>query len=161
MTDEETNPRLRPFFPTAGDFAAATVPHFEFLCRDYGFAGPTIDEHTDDMFDVVFYGPATAVLLNWDAAAAYFACNLAPRIADGKLDPDYQHWMSVNEVVAARDAAERWISQADLDDVDEAGYGAVMEQAAANLRDFCDDVLRGSWIVRRDAHSWLELEPEP
>ena len=56
------------------------------------------------MYDVAYYGPTTAVLLNWDTTGSYFACNLAPRFADGSLDPDYQHWLSVNEVVAARGA---------------------------------------------------------
>jgi len=148
-------PRLRPFFPTARDFAAATTPHFAFLVDDFGYQGPQIEERSDDMYDVAYYGRGTAVVLNWDTDAAYFACNLAPRLADGTLDPDYQAWMSVNEVVAARGATERWVSQADLDDVDLSGFGAVMDRAADNLRDFCDDVLRGDWTVRRDAHRWL------
>ncbi|HEY7024264.1 MAG TPA: hypothetical protein VH371_04805 [Candidatus Limnocylindrales bacterium] len=147
---------MRPFFPTVRDFAAATTPHFQFLVSDFGYSGPTIEERTDDLFDVAYYGRGTAVLLNWDTSAAYFACNLAPRLADGTLDPDYRNWMSVNEVVAARGAAERWISQRDLDDVDLPGYGTVMDRAAENLREFCDDVLRGDWSVRRDAQRWLE-----
>ena len=42
-------------------------------------------------------------------------------------------------------------AQAELDDVDLVGYGAVMERVAANLRDFCADVLRGDWSVREAA----------
>ncbi len=151
---------MRPFFPTVQDFAAATAPHFEFLASELGYTGPSIEEQTDDMYDVAYYGPSTAVLLNWDTTGSYFACNLAPRLNDGSLDPDYQQWMSVNEVVAARGAADRWVGQAELDDVDLASYGAVMERVAANLRDFCMDVLRGDWTVRTAADSWLEQHPE-
>ena len=118
MSDDGRSPRMRPFFPTVQDFAAATAPHFAFLAADFGFVGPSLEEQTDDMYDVAFYGERTAVLLNWDTTGSFFACNLAPRLEDGSLDPDYEHWLSVNEVVAARGANERWISQADLDDVD-------------------------------------------
>jgi hypothetical protein len=151
---------MRPFFPTVQDFAAATAPHFEFLVSDLGFVGPSIEEQTDEMYDVAYYGQSTAVLLNWDTTGSYFACNLAPRQEDGTLDPDYQQWLSVNEVVAARGAPGRWIGQADLDDVDLDGYGAVMKRTAANLREFCADVLSGDWTVRADAQHWLEQNQE-
>ena len=160
MKDEVHAPRMRPFFPTVQDFAAATAPHFTFLVSEFGFVGPSIEEQTDEMYDVAFYGPLTAVLLNWDTTGSFFACNLAPRFEDGTLDPDYEQWLSVNEVVAARGGAQRWITQADLDDVTLDGYGAVMERAAANLRDFCTDVLRGDWTIRAEAQSWLEQHPE-
>ena len=150
---------MRPFFPTVQDFAAATTPHFRFLVDEFGFVGPSIEEQTDEMYDVAYYGPHTAVLLNWDTTGAFFACNLAPRTADGTLDPDYEHWLSVNEVVAARGAHDRWVSQADLDDVDAAGYAAVMSREADNLRTHCADVLRGDWSIRAAAHSWLEDGP--
>ena len=156
MTGEVPAPRMRPFFPTVQDFAAATAPHFSFLVTDFGYVGPSIEEQTDEMYDVAYYGPSTAVLLNWDTTGSFFACNLAPRFADGSLDPDYEHWLSVNEIVAARGAENRWVSQADLDDVDVAGYGAVMKREVANLRDFCADVLRGNWSIRTDAQRWLE-----
>ena len=161
MTGDAPAPRMRPFFPTVQDFAAATVPHFNFLVEDFGFVGPSIEEQTDEMYDVAYYGQSTAVLLNWDTTGSFFACNLAPRFADGSLDPDYEHWLSVNEIVAARGADNRWVSQADLDDVDVAGYGAVMKREAANLRDFCADVLRGNWSIRTDAQRWLEQNPGP
>lgn len=151
---------MRPFFPTVQDFAAATAPHFEFLVSDFGFTGPSIEEQNDEMYDVAYYGQATAVLLNWDTTGSYFACNLAPRFEDGSLDPDYQHWMSVNEVAAARGGPARWVGQSDLDDVDLAGYGAVMKRVANNVRDFCIDVLRGDWTVRSAAHSWMEQHPD-
>jgi len=160
MSDEAPTPRMRPFFPTVQDFAAATAPHFDFLVGDFGYVGPSVEEQTDEMYDVAYYGASTAVLLNWDTTGSYFACNLAPRLADGTLDPDYQHWLSVNEVVAARGGAQRWVSQAELDDVDLAGYGAVMQREANNLRDYCADVLRGDWTIRADAHRWLEQHPE-
>jgi hypothetical protein len=159
MTGEAPSPRMRPFFPTVQDFAAATAPHFSFLVTEFGFVGPSIEEQTDEMYDVAYYGASAAVLLNWDTTGSYFACNLAPRFPDGSLDPDYEHWLSVNEVVAARGAENRWVSQADLDDVDVAGYGAVMKREAANLRDFCADVLRGNWSIRTDAQRWLEQSP--
>ena len=160
MTGEAPSPRMRPFFPTVQDFAAATAPHFEFLVTDLGYTGPSIEEQNDEMYDVAYYGPATAVLLNWDTTGSYFACNLAPRFADGSLDADYQHWMSVNEVVAARGADERWVTQDELDDVNIHGYGAVMDRVALNLRDYCMDVLQGDWSVRDSAQRWLEQHPE-
>ena len=160
MSGEAHAPRMRPFFPTVQDFAAATAPHFMFLATDFGFVGPSIEEQTDEMYDVAFYGPSTAVLLNWDTTGSFFACNLAPRFEDGTLDPDYEHWLSANEIVAARGGGQRWISQADLDDVTLDGYGAVMERAAANLREFCADVLRGDWTIRADAQRWLGQNPE-
>ena len=156
MSGEARAPRMRPFFPTVQDFAAATTPHFEFLVTDFGFVGPSIEEQNDALYDVAYYGPHTAVLLNWDTTGSFFACNLAPRFADGSLDPDYEHWLSVNEIAAARGRPERWINQADLDDVDLAGYGAVMEREAANLRGLCADVLRGDWSVRAAAQRWLD-----
>lgn len=159
MTGEELTPRMRPFFPTVQDFAAATAPHFAFLVSEFGFVGPSIEEQNDEMYDVAYYGPATAVLLNWDTTGSFFACNLAPQFPDGTLDPDYENWLSVNEVVAARGAPDRWVSQADLDDVDVASYGAVMKPEAANLRDFCADVLRGNWSIRAEVQSWLEQHP--
>lgn len=151
---------MRPFFPTVQDFAAATAPHFAFLVTEFGFTGPSIEEQNDEMYDVAYYGPASAVLLNWDTTGSYFACNLAPRFADGALDPDYQHWISVNEVAAARGGADRWVGQAELDDVDLVGYGAVMKHVANNLRDFCVDVLRGDWSIRAAAQRWQEQHPE-
>ena len=159
MTDEAPTPRMRPFFPTVQDFAAASAPHFQFLVSEFGFVGPSIEEQNDEMYDVAYYGPSTAVLLNWDTTGSFFACNLAPRLGDGTLDPDYEHWLSANEVVAARGGADRWVSQAELDDVDLAGYASVMAREAANLRDFCSDVLRGDWSVRADAQRWLEQAP--
>jgi hypothetical protein len=158
VTDEAPTPHMRPFFPTVQDFAAATAPHFRFLVSEFGFVGPSIEEQTDEMYDVAYYGPSTAVLLNWDTSGSFFACNIAPRLLDGSLDPDYEKWLSVNEVAAARGGADRWIGQADLDDVDLAGYGAVMERQAANLREFAADVLRGDWSVRSDALRWLDDE---
>jgi hypothetical protein len=160
MNEEAPTPRMRPFFPTVQDFAAATAPHFEFLVRDLGFVGPSIEEQNDEMYDVAYYGPATAVLLNWDTTGSYFACNLAPRLDDGTLDPDYQNWLSVNEIVAARGGGQRWVSQSELDDVDLAGYASVMEREAQNLREFCADVLNGDWSIRSEAHRWLEQQPD-
>jgi len=159
MASEMPTPRMRPFFPTVQDFAAATAPHFEFLVTDFGFVGPSIEEQNDEMYDVVYYSPGTAVLLNWDTTGSFFAVNLAPRFTDGTLDPDYEHWLSANEIVAARGAPDRWIRSSELDDVDFAGYGAVMRREAANLRELCADVLRGNWSVRTDAQRWLEKHP--
>lgn len=147
---------MRPFFPSVQDFAAATTPHFQFLVDELGFVGPSIEEQNDEMYDIAYYGEKTAVFLTWDATGAFFACNLAPRLPDGSLEADYEQWVSVNEVVAARGAPERWISQAELDDVDAAGYAVVMRREADNLRTYCADVLRGDWSIRAAAHSWME-----
>ena len=151
---------MRPFFPTVQDFAGASTPHFQFLVDEFGFIGPSVEEQTDEMYDVTFYGPSTAVLLNWDTTGGFFACNLAPRLPDGTLDPDYEQWLSTNEIVAARGFPDRWVNQAELDGVDLAGYAAVMKREADNLRTYCADVLRGDWSVREAVNRWLEAGPQ-
>ncbi len=156
MTGELPTPRMRPFFPSVQDFAAATTPHFRFLADELGFVGPSIEEQNDEMFDVTYYGPRTAVLLSWDTTGGFFACNLAPRRPDGSLEPDYHQWLSVNEVVAAKGAPERWVNQSELADVDLDGYAAVMRREADNLRTYCADVLAGDWTIRESAQRWLE-----
>ena len=72
---------MRPFFPTVQDFAAATAPHFAFLVDDFGFVGPSIEEQTDEMYDVAYYGSTTAVLLNWDTTG------LVLRVQPGAATP--------------------------------------------------------------------------
>ncbi len=156
MTGEPRPPRMRPFFPSVQDFAAATTPHFQFLVDELGFVGPSVEEQTDEMYDVTYYGDRTAVMLSWDTTGGYFACNLAPRRPEGGLEPDYRQWLSVNEIVAAKGAAERWVNQSDLEDVDLEGFTRVMRREADNLRTYCVDVLRGDWSIRDAATQWLE-----
>jgi len=150
---------LRPFFPTAADFAGATTPHFSFLIDEFRFAGPVVTA-TEDAYDIRYDGPGTAVLLSWEIESGLFGCELAPRATDGTLDPDYENWLTANEILAARGASDRWVAQSELDDVDEIGYAAVMSHEADNLRTHCADVLRGDWSVRESALVW-PTEPGP
>jgi len=156
VTESGPAPRMRPFFPSVQDFAAATTPHFQFLVDDLGFVGPSVEEQTDEMYDVTYYGERSAVMLSWDTTGGYFACNVAPRLADGSLDPDYERWLSVNEIVAAKGAPERWVNQSDLEDVDLDGFARVMRRVADNLSTYCADVLQGDWSIHQAATRWLE-----
>ena len=156
MTIEAGTTHLRPFFPTAADFSAATSPHFAFLVDEFGFSGPLIVGDSDEAFDVRFDGPKVSVLLSWEVEGAFYACQIIPRMTDGELEPDYERWLSPTEVLAARGKLDDAISQHDLDDVDEAGYARVMKRAAANMRRHCADVLKGDWSIYPAAHRWLE-----
>jgi hypothetical protein len=157
--EEPTGAPLRPFFPTADDFAAATTPHFSFLLDEFGYAGPAVSEQPETAYDVRYDGDRTAVLLSWEIESALFGCQMAPRAPDGGLDPDYENWLSLNEVLGARGAADRWVAQSDFDDIDERGYAAVMQREAENLRTYCGDLLRGDWSVREAAQRWLNGSP--
>lgn len=160
MSEGSVPTHLRPFFPAAADFAAATSPHFQFLIDDFGYKGPELVDHAALSFDVRFDATKAAVLLNWDVEGGYFACNLIRRVRNGDLDPDYNRWLSPNEILAARGARERWVTHDDLERVNEAGYTRAMERLAANLRDYCADVLRGDWSVYDTAHRWFEEPPD-
>jgi hypothetical protein len=155
MTDPGTT-HLRPFFPTALDFSAATSPHFSFLVDELGFEGPLIVGDSDEAFDVRFDGPKVAVLLSWEVEGGFFACQIIPRTSGGQLETDYERWLSPTEVLAARGKLDDATTQADLDDVDEAGYARVMKRAAANMRRHCAEVLKGDWSIYSAAHRWLE-----
>ena len=158
-----TEPRshLRPFFPAAQDFVAATTPHFSFLVDEFAFSDPTIVDHEGVAFDVRYDDTKTAVLLSWDLEGGYFACHLVPRLADGSLDPDFDHWLGPNEVLAVRGGTKDWVSHEDLDDIDEIGYARVMERVAANLRNYCTDLLRGDWSIFGAAHRWFKEQGAP
>jgi hypothetical protein len=160
MSEGSVPTHLRPFFPAAADFAAATGPHFRFLVDDFGYTGPELVDHAGLSFDVRFDGPQAAVLLNWDVEGGYFACNLIRRLGNGDLDPDFDRWLSPNEILAARGAREKWVTHDDLERVNKQGYARVMERQAANLRDYCADVLRGNWSIYKAAHSWFEEHPD-
>ena len=154
MTDS-TGSRLRPFFPTARDFEAATIAHFRFLVDEFDFSGP----RTTDLgrsFEIRYDGPATDVLLNWDVEGGFFACHMAPLLPNGEVNPDPDRWLAPNEILAARGASERWIGHDELDGADERAFARVMERQAANVRDYCADVLRGDWSVFDTARAWLE-----
>ena len=155
MTDPGIT-HLRPFFPTAADFSDATAPHFSFLVDEMGFSGPFVVGDTDEAFDVRFDGQKVSVLLSWEVDGGFFACQLIPRVGGDQLEPDYERWLSPTEVLAARGKLDDATTQADLDDVDEAGYARVMKRAAANMRRHCADVLKGDWSVYPAAHRWLE-----
>jgi len=151
---------FRPFFPTGEDFAAATTPHFSFLIDEFRFSEPVVT-CTDEAYDIRYDGTATAVLLSWEIETGLFGCSLAPRAADGMLDPDYENWLTANEILAARGAVDRWVAQSELDDVDADGYAAAMSREAENLRMFCADVLRGDWGVRDSAVVWpKDVQPD-
>ena len=155
MTDPGVT-HLRPFFPTAADFSAATSPHFGFLVDELGFTGPLTVGDSDEAFDVRFDGPKVSVLLSWEVEGGFFACQIIPRNKDGELEQDYERWLSPTEILAARGKLDDATTQADLDDVDEAGYARVMKRAAANMRRHCADVLKGDWSIYSAAHRWLE-----
>jgi hypothetical protein len=159
MTDIADGGPLRPFFPSATDFAAATTPHFSFLIDEFRFAEPVVTGN-EEAYDIRYDGPGTAVLLTWEIESGYFGCELAPRAANGDLDPDYENWLTANEILAARGATDRWVVEADLADVDEEGYATVMSREADNLRTYCADVLRGDWSVRESELIWpLDTRP--
>ena len=159
MTDIADGGPLRPFFPSATDFAAATTPHFSFLIDEFRFAEPVVTGN-EEAYDIRYDGPGTAVLLTWEIESGYFGCELAPRAANGDLDPDYENWLTANEILAARGATDRWVVEAELDNVDEDGYAAVMSREADNLRTYCADVLRGDWSVRESELIWpLDTRP--
>ena len=146
---------LRPFFPSVRDFEAATTGHFRFLVDEFEYAEP----RTSDLgasFEVRYDGSGTVVLLSWDVEGGYFACHLAPRISNGDIHPDPERWLTPNEILATRGALDRWISHDDLDGADELVFGQTMERHAANLRDYCADVLGGDWSIYDAAHLWLE-----
>jgi len=153
VTDLSGDGPLRPFFPSATDFAAATTPHFSFLIDEFRFAGPVVTGN-QEAYDIRYDGPGTAVLLSWEIENGLFGCELAPRAADGHLDPDFENWLTANEVLAARGAMDRWVVESELDGVDEDGYAAVMMREADNLRTYCADVLRGDWSVHDSAVMW-------
>ncbi len=146
---------LRPFFPSAADFAAATTPHFQFLIDEFGYSEPVIEGHGATTFGLRYDGKATSVLLNWDVEGGFFACNLVPRLPTGEIDPDFERWLSPNEIVAARGAPDEPITQGELEDVDETGYARTMARQAAILRAHCADVLRGDWSIFDEAHHWF------
>jgi hypothetical protein len=160
MNDQLPPVHMRPFFPTVQDFAAATVPHFQFLVDKYDYVGPSLEEQTSDTFEIAYYGSATVVLLAWEVTGGFFGCNLVPRLRDGTLDTDPDRWLSPNEILGARNERDEWVTQADLEDVDAAGYARTMERAAANLRTYCSDVLRGDWSIYGEAHGWFESHPD-
>ena len=153
MTDQPGGGPLRPFFASAADFAAATRPHFSFLIDEFRFAEPAVTGN-QEAYDIRYDGPGTAVLLIWEIENGLFGCELAPRAAVGDLDPDYENWLTANEILAARGAMDRWVVESELNGVDEDGFAAVMEREADNLRTFCADVLRGDWSVRDSALMW-------
>ncbi|HEY5488450.1 MAG TPA: hypothetical protein VIK00_01315, partial [Candidatus Limnocylindrales bacterium] len=107
-----------------------------------------------EAYDIRYDGPGTAVLLSWEIEGGLFGCELAPRAADGHLDPDFENWLTANEVLAARGAMDRWVVESELANVDEDGYAAVMIREADNLRTYCADVLRGDWSVHDSAVMW-------
>ena len=158
MTDEPVG-HLRPFFPSARDFAAATTPHFGFLVTEFGFAGPVVTENFES-FDVRYDGRRTSLLLNWDADGGYIGIHLIPRRGPGAPDPDAERWLRPNEILAARGAVKDAVTHADFEGVDQRGFAVVMEREAANLRKHCADVLRGDWSIYSEAHGWFERHLE-
>lgn len=153
MTDVGGGGPLRPFFPSAADFAAATTPHFSFLIDEFRFAEPVVTS-AEEAYDIRYDGAGTAVLLTWEIESGYFGCELAPRSANGELDPYFENWLTANEILAAHGATDRWVVESELDNVDENGYAALMSRAADNLRTYGAEVLRGDWGVRDSELIW-------
>jgi hypothetical protein len=160
MTDQPQPVHMRPFFPSATDFAAATTPHFEFLVSDLGYAEPVIEETIPGSYDVRYDGTGTSVLLNWDAEGGFIGVHLVPRSRSGALNSDVDSWLRPNEVLGARAARREWVTQTDLEGVSADGYARVMEREAANLRNYCADVLGGDWSIYGEAHDWIAQHPE-
>jgi hypothetical protein len=160
MTDEPVVQHMRPFFPSADDFAAATTPHFEFLVNELGYDQPVVEEPIPGSYDVRYDGNGTSVLLNWDAEGGFIGVHFVPRDRAGALNPDPESWLRPNEVLGARGARGEWVTQIDLEGVHADGYGRVMEREAANLRNYCMDVLRGDWSVYAEAHDWIAEHPD-
>ena len=95
----------------------------------------------------------TALLLDWDVRERLFGCHIARRREGERLDR-YEEWLSPNEVLVVRGERNRWVTADDVADVDAADFALAMTREAANLRDFCGDVLRGDWSVQRDVQAW-------
>lgn len=157
MTDQPTH--LRPFFPSADDFAAAIGPHFQFLVDEFGYAEPVVTDLDGAIYEVRYDGRGTALLLNWDVAGGFIGVHLVPRSARGRVEPDPDKWLRPNEILGARGARNRWTTQADLEGVDKRGFDAVMAREAANIREYCADVVRGDWAIYEEAHGWIESHP--
>jgi hypothetical protein len=147
---------LRPFFSAAEDFRAATAPHFKFLVDEFGFEVAAFDVQAGVAFDLRYDGSDASVLLSWDVEGGYFGCHLVPRLPHGGPDPDSDHWLSPNEVLAVRGARDQLVTHDQLEGVDESGYAQVMERVAGSLRQYCADVLRGDWTIYERAHRWFE-----
>jgi hypothetical protein len=156
---EPPDTHLRPFFPSAADFAAATAIHFQFLLEDFGYLGPQVTDQGQS-FEIQYDGERASVLLSWDAEGGYFGCHLIARLPSGGLESDPDHWLTPNEVLAARDAQHEWVTQGDLEHVDEPGFGRAMERIAANLRNHCGELLRGDWSIYGVARGRLAAEPD-
>ena len=148
--------RLRPFFPSARDFAAAASPHFEFLVSDLGFGQPKVSDEPGGGFDIRFDSDSVNVLRSWESDGGSFGCQLVPLTHGGRLEPDVERWLSPTEILAAGGVLDEWPNQRDFDDVTHRRYGALMERAATCLREHCADVLAGDWSVYDAAHRWLE-----
>jgi hypothetical protein len=151
---------MRPFFPSVDDFAAATTPHFTFLVRELGYDQPVVAENVPGSYDVRYDGRGTSVLLSWDAEGGFMGLHLVPHGNSGALNLDSESWLRPNDVLGARGARRESVTQADLEGVDAAGYAAVMEREAANLRNYCMDVLRGDWSIYEKAHDWIAQHPD-
>jgi hypothetical protein len=157
MTDQPTH--LRPFFPSAVDFAAAITPHFQFLVDDFGFADPLVTDLDSAIYEARYDGRGTALLLNWDVEGGFLGVHFVPHSRGGREFANPDRWLSPNEILGARGARDRWTAQTDLEGVDKRGFDAVMTREAANVREYCADVLRGNWTIYEEAHGWIESHP--
>ena len=158
MTDQPTH--LRPFFPAADDFAAATTPHFEFLVDEFDYAEPMVTDLDGEIYEVRYEGAGTCVLLNWDVEGGFIGVHLVPRSRSGQIVMDHEKWLRPNEILGARGARARWTTQTDLEGVDKNGFADALRREAVNVRELCADVLRGDWSIYPEAHGWVEAHPE-
>ena len=157
MTDQPTH--LRPFFPSANDFAAAITPHFNFLVDDFGYEEPVVSDLDGEIYEARYDGPGTTVLLNWDVEGGFIGVHFVPH-SGGGIVPDPERWLRPNEILGARGERERWTTQTDLEGVDKNGFDAALAREAANVRELCADVLGGDWSIYDEAHGWVEAHPE-
>ena len=158
MTDQPTH--LRPFFPSADDFAAAVTPHFEFVVDEFDYAEPVVTDLDGAIYEVRYDGAGTALLINWDVEGGFIGVHFVPRSAGGKISADPDKWLRPNEILGARGARSRWTTQTDLEGVDKKGFDSAMSREAVNVRELCADVLRGDWSIYGEAHGWVEAHPE-
>jgi hypothetical protein len=134
-------------------FLAIARPHFDFLVGEFGFDPPRLA--ASGIVNLIRYsGPETAVELAWDTREHLYESHLLRRLDSGEFDEDDRHWLTPNDILAVRHAQKRWITADDLARASRSEFELILARDAANLREFCADVLRGDWSVVADVAAW-------